>query len=137
MPICIERWCDDKSMKRTQKSTRTTKAASTRRTSDALEILDRITGDDPGLRRLIAEAGLNREIAQMVYDARTEAGLTQAELAHIIGTKQSVISRLEDADYASHSLTILQRIAAALGRGLEVRFTGTPKRKRPASARAR
>jgi ribosome-binding protein aMBF1 (putative translation factor) len=119
-------------MKRTHKRTPTPNSGSTRRTTDALKILDRLTGDDRELRRMIAEAGLNASIAQMVYDVRMEAGLTQAELAHLIGTKQSVISRLEDADYASHSLTILQRIAAALGRGLEVRFTGTPKRKRPA-----
>ena len=50
------------------------------------------------------------------------AGLTQAELAQLVGTTQSVISRLEDADYEGHSLSMLQRIADALHQRLEVRF---------------
>jgi hypothetical protein len=39
-----------------------------------------------------------------------------------VKTTQSVISRLEDADYERHSLTMLQRIADALNCRLEVRF---------------
>ncbi|MGC8643766.1 MAG: hypothetical protein ACP5XB_28230, partial [Isosphaeraceae bacterium] len=39
-----------------------------------------------------------------------------------IGTTPSVINRLEDADYSGHSLPMLRRIAAALGRRLEIRF---------------
>jgi len=58
----------------------------------------------------------------MIYDARTKAGLSQTQLAALIGTKQPVIARLEHADYEGHSLTILQRIAAALHHRLEVRF---------------
>jgi predicted transcriptional regulator len=50
----------------------------------------------------------------MIYDARTKAGLSQSELAVLIGSKQPVIARLEDGDYKGHSLTMLQRIAAAL-----------------------
>ena len=91
-------------------------------TRNALEILDHLTGDDPKMRRLIAEAAVQFDIAQLVYDARTGANLTQAQLARKIGTTQSVISRLEDADYRGHSLTILRRIAEALGLRLEVRL---------------
>jgi hypothetical protein len=36
-------------------------------------------------------------------------------------SKQPVIARLEDADYEGHSLTMLQRIAAALEQRLEVK----------------
>jgi len=35
---------------------------------------------------------------------------------------QPVIARLEDADYQGHSLTMLQRIAAALNQRLDIRF---------------
>ena len=38
------------------------------------------------------------------------AGLSQKELAALIGTTQSVISRLEDSDYGGRSLTMLERI---------------------------
>lgn len=92
------------------------------RTSDALAILDRIAGESPHLKQLTEEARGNAAVAQLVYAARTKAGLSQAQLAEKIGTKQSVISRLEDADYDGHSLTMLQRIAAALGQRLEIRF---------------
>jgi ribosome-binding protein aMBF1 (putative translation factor) len=99
-----------------------------KRQRDATRIIDRLTGKDPELRKMIAEEALNSRIARMIYEARIQAGLSQAQLAGLIGTKQPVIARLEDADYKGHSLSMLQRVAAALGRRLEVSFvppTGT------------
>ena len=93
-----------------------------KKTADAGEILDRVIGDDAGLRHLVDEEKLNVRIAEMIHDARTAAGLTQAELAKLVGTTQSVVSRLEDADYEGHSLSMLQRIADILHLKLEVRF---------------
>jgi hypothetical protein len=40
--------------------------------------------------------------------------MSRRQLAELVGTTDSVISRLEDADYAGHSLGMLQRISAAL-----------------------
>jgi predicted transcriptional regulator len=48
--------------------------------------------------------------------------LTQKELADRIGTKQSAIARLEDADYDGHSLSMLQKIAGALNQRVEIKF---------------
>lgn len=93
-----------------------------RKTRNASEILDRLTGDDPELREMIAEEAVNVQVARMIHDARTAAGLTQKQLADVIGTQQSVIARLEDADYEGHSLSMLRRIAEALDQKLEVRF---------------
>ena len=93
-----------------------------KKTSDALVILDRITGKSTAIRRLIKEAELNYRIAHLIYDARTSARLSQAQLARLVGTTQSAISRLEDADYDGHSLSMLQRIAAALHKRIEIRF---------------
>ncbi len=45
------------------------------------------------------------------FDLRKEARLSHKELAVLVGTTQSVFSRLEDADYDGHSLTFLNRIA--------------------------
>ena len=89
---------------------------------DASEILDRVIGDDAGLRRLVDDQKLNVRIAEMIHDARNAAGLSQADLARLVGTTQSAISRLESADYEGHSLSMLQRIAEALHQRLEVRF---------------
>ena len=90
------------------------------KTKNALKILDRITGDDLELRELIEEETINAQVARMIYEARTQASLTQQELARLVGTKQPVIARLEDADYDGHSLSMLQRIATALNQRLEV-----------------
>ncbi len=93
-----------------------------KKTADAGEILDRVIGSDAELRHLVEQEKLNVRIAAMIHDARTAAGLTQTELAKLVETTQSVISRLEDADYEGHSLQMLQRIADALHVRLEVRF---------------
>lgn len=92
------------------------------KTSDALQILDAVTGDNEALREAIEEATVNAMVAQAIYDVRTEAGLTQNQLAERIGSTQPVISQLEDADYDGHSLSMLRRIADALEQRIEIRF---------------
>ena len=92
------------------------------KTKDALKILARVTGNSKPIKAGIAQARINLEVAQMIHDARTTAGLSQSKLAALIGSKQPVIARLEDADYEGHSLTMLRRIAAALDQRLELRF---------------
>src|SRR5437867_12433787 len=91
--------------------------------TDGLEILDRLHfRGKPAREQALEKARLNAEIAQEIYDLRTKAGLSQAQLAKLVGTTASVICRLEDADYSGHSLSMLQRISAALNRRIEVRF---------------
>ncbi len=95
--------------------------AQRRNTADAVEILRRrYIGDDLERRASLDQEHLNAEVAQMIYDYRTEAGLNQKELAELIGTTQSVISRLESAEYEGHSLSMLDRIAKALNRRVSV-----------------
>ena len=92
------------------------------KTKDALRILGRMIGDDAELRELVAQETVNAQVARLIYDARARAGLTQKQLAELVGTTQSVIARLEDADYRGHSLSMLQRIASALEHRVDVRF---------------
>jgi predicted XRE-type DNA-binding protein len=94
----------------------------TKKTSDAMAILDAITGHDPEMQALIEEEAENLRIAKTIYELRTKAGLSQSELAKRIGTTQSAVSRLEDADYQGHSLPMLQRVAAALDKRIEIRW---------------
>jgi transcriptional regulator with XRE-family HTH domain len=61
-------------------------------------------------------------LAQMLFDLRTEAGLTQRELAERIGTTQSAISRLEDGGGGGYRVETLARVATALGRHLVISF---------------
>jgi ribosome-binding protein aMBF1 (putative translation factor) len=92
------------------------------KTKNALKTIDRMVGQNKGLRDLIAEETINVRIARMIYDARSQAGLTQKELGKLVGTTQSVIARLEDADYEGHSLNMLNRIATALDKRVDIRF---------------
>jgi ribosome-binding protein aMBF1 (putative translation factor) len=66
------------------------------------------------------------DLAMLVREMREAAGFTQTELAKKAGTTQSVIARLEDAEYAGHSLTMLERIAAACGVALKLRAEKKP-----------
>jgi len=86
-------------------------------------VIDTLIGKDDELREMVRQEVMNSEISRMIYDARMAAKLTQKQLADRIGTTQSVISRLESSDYDGHSLGILQRIAAAVGQKLELRFS--------------
>lgn len=95
-----------------------------------MAILDSITGSASEMRALIDEESENLRIARHIFDLRTKAGLSQAELAKRIGTTQSVISRLEDADYQGHSLAMLQRVASALNKRIELRWVSL--RRKPA-----
>jgi ribosome-binding protein aMBF1 (putative translation factor) len=69
------------------------------KTTNALEILDHFIGEDEETRKMIAEASLNAEIAQLIYSARKQANLTQKQLARLMNVDESVIMDLEEADY--------------------------------------
>lgn len=94
-----------------------------RRTKSALEILHkRYIEGDPERKVEIQQERVNSEIARLIYDLRKNAGLTQKQMAELIGTTQSVISRLEDADYEGHSFSMLERIAKALNKKIQLSY---------------
>jgi ribosome-binding protein aMBF1 (putative translation factor) len=93
------------------------------KTKDAIKIIDKMTRTDPQLEAMVAVSAINAEVAQLIYEARNKAGLTQKQLAELIGTKQPVIARLEDAEYEGHSLSMLQKIAQALNQRVVIHLT--------------
>ncbi|MFH1268033.1 MAG: helix-turn-helix domain-containing protein [Planctomycetota bacterium] len=94
------------------------------KTGDAVQVLrNRYVKDDPERKASVEAERVNAQVARMIYDLRNDAGLTQKELAELVGTTQSVISRLEDADYEGHSLSMLNRIAEALKQKMTVVMT--------------
>ncbi len=97
--------------------------AKRKRTSDAVKIIHRrfFEGKPERLAEL-AEARVNDAIARKIRTLREKAGLSQRALAKRVGTTASVICRLEDADYDGHSLSMLNRIAAALNKRVEITF---------------
>lgn len=61
-------------------------------------------------------------LIQAMIDARVQKSVTQKELAEKVGTKQSVISRLETGR-GNPTVAFLKKFAAALNTRLEIRFT--------------
>ena len=94
-----------------------------RKTSDGIEILHRrYYHGKPRRMADLEQARVNDAVARELRELREKAGLTQRALAERIGTSVSAISRLEDAEYTGHSLSVLKRIAAAFDKRLEVHF---------------
>lgn len=78
---------------------------------------------NPELREALRESRLEYEIARAVILARVKHKLTQKDLAEKLKTKQSVISRVENAR-TTPSLSFLDRLASALGGSVRVSFEG-------------
>ena len=83
---------------------------------------DRYIGADKTKAASFEEGLANAEIASEIRQLRTNARLSQRQLAARVGTTASVICRLEDTDYAGRSLSMLRRIAAAMDKRVEIRF---------------
>lgn len=71
-----------------------------------------------------AEVGRAVRLGMEVRARREASGLSQRELAELVGTRQPNIARLEAGDVMP-TLTTLDRIADALGLTLEVGFSVT------------
>lgn len=79
--------------------------------------LQKATGDSAG-QAYEDEARLT-DFRELAYRLRTEAGLTQAELAKRMGTTQSAIARMEGGG-TRPSLETLERLDTAVGKELVV-----------------
>jgi ribosome-binding protein aMBF1 (putative translation factor) len=69
---------------------------------------------NPAFRKALEESAPELQIAKVVIEARMKKGLSQKQLANKLGTKQSVISRVENAR-TTPSLTFIKRLAEVLG----------------------
>ena|ERR1039458_1533202 len=80
---------------------------------------------DPVFAERFERAGEAWDVALQLAALREKAGLSQRDLARKLHTSQQNISRLESPSYEGHSLTMLRRVAEALG--ATVRVTLAPK----------
>lgn len=67
----------------------------------------------PRKKRLFRQS--SSTTSQLVREMRVSAGITQAELARKLQTKQAAIWRAESDSYAGHSLRTLREVAKACG----------------------
>jgi DNA-binding XRE family transcriptional regulator len=86
--------------------------------------------------RLNVEGGAAAlEIGGLLYKLRTEAGLTEEELAEKIGVSQSAITSVEDAEQRDAALGLLRRVAFALGKEVDLVLRDKAPREEPQAAR--
>ena len=77
---------------------------------------------DSGFSREYEKLQPEFELASAIIGARIKRKISQEELAKIVGTGQAVISRLEGMN-AKPSLSLIHRLADALGLKFELKFT--------------
>lgn len=77
--------------------------------------------EDPEFRREWDAQAAEREVMNRIVEARIAEGMTQAELAAACGMKPANLCRLENGN-GNPSVATLARIAAGLGRRLEINF---------------
>jgi len=68
------------------------------------------------------EAAIEQGVAWQIRINRQFRKLSQSQLAELIETQQSIISRFEDPEYGAHSLETLKKIAKAFDCALSVKF---------------
>lgn len=85
--------------------------------SEALGYLyERYYKDHPERLASLEREMVNVEVAERLYDLRTQLGLTQEELGSRVGVDASIIEDLEEADFDGDALLMLTRIAGAIGK---------------------
>lgn len=77
---------------------------------------------DPQFAERFRRAGEAWDVALQIAALRRRAGLSQKDLARLIGTSQQQISRLESPGYEGHSLSMLRRVAEVLHARVRVSF---------------
>lgn len=75
---------------------------------------------DPEFAERFKRAGEAWDVALQIAALREKAGLSQKDLAKRLHTTQQQISRLESPAYEGHSLSMLRRVAQALGATVKV-----------------
>jgi ribosome-binding protein aMBF1 (putative translation factor) len=90
------------------------------------ELVEHCARKSANYRKAFSQTSQLINLAVLVREMREDAGFTQSELARKVSTTQSVIARLEDAEYSGNSLTMLERIATACGVALKLRAEKKP-----------
>lgn len=89
---------------------------------DLDKTIEKILKEDPSFAEKLDRAGQAWDIAFQIIALREKTGLTQKQLADLVGTKQSNIARLESADYTGYTLKTLEKVTRALKSRLEIRI---------------
>lgn len=83
------------------------------------EDVKKIINSDPEVVKALQENEFEYQVIREFIKARLEKNLTQKQLADLVGTQQSNISRLESGNY-NPSLDFLDKVAKALDKRIQL-----------------
>jgi DNA-binding XRE family transcriptional regulator len=74
----------------------------------------------PEAQAQFEEIVAEHDLWEQLVEARLEAGLTQKDLAKLLGVSQAQVARLEKCGYDAYTLSTLRRHAQALGKRVRI-----------------
>ena len=77
---------------------------------------------DPEFRTHYLEEKQALMLAMKIAELREKKGLSQQQLAKLMGTSQQAISRIESGKYEGFTLKTLEKIAEATGMRVKIEF---------------
>ena len=77
---------------------------------------------DPEFKKHYQEEKQALKLAMKIAELRNQKGLSQLELAKLMGTSQQAISRIESGEYEGFTLKTLEKIAEATGMRVKIEF---------------
>lgn len=77
---------------------------------------------DPDFRAHYREERQALKLAMKITKLREKKGLSQQQLARLMGTSQQAISRIESGQYEGFTLKTLKKLAEATGTQLKIEF---------------
>jgi DNA-binding XRE family transcriptional regulator len=77
---------------------------------------------DPEFKTHYQEERQALKMAMRIAELREQKGLSQQQLAKLMGTSQQAISRIESGEYDGFTLKTLEKIAEATGMRVKVEF---------------
>jgi DNA-binding XRE family transcriptional regulator len=77
---------------------------------------------DPEFKRHYDEEKQALKLAMKIAALREQKGLSQQQLAKLMGTSQQAISRIESGEYEGFTLKTLEKVAEATGMKIKIDF---------------
>jgi DNA-binding XRE family transcriptional regulator len=78
--------------------------------------------NDPEFKRHYDEEKQALQLAMKIAAMREQKGLSQQQLAKLMGTSQQAISRIESGEYEGFTLKTLEKVAEATGMKVKIDF---------------
>jgi DNA-binding XRE family transcriptional regulator len=77
---------------------------------------------DPEFKKHYQEERQALKLAMKIAKLREKKGLSQQQLAKLMGTSQQAVSRIESGEYEGFTLKTLEKIAEATGTKVKIEF---------------